>query len=291
MTVAQRLAYFPGCSLETSAKEYDESARAACAAIGIELEEPDDWSCCGASSVHSGDGMLEAALPARTLAKVAQMKSDVAVCCPDCFSQLKLAQRALKDHTQRQRISSAIGAPAATNGTQVVPVLKLFESKLDSLPVKMRLEGLKAVAYYGCKWVRPHKLVESEDESNPMMLDRVMSAVGVEMLDWGFKTECCGASLGLSRPESVVRLSGRILSAAKRAGAECVVVACPLCQQNLDARQRDIERSLDDKLRLPVIYFTQLLGLSFGVPLKRLMFERHFVDPRPLLQANGFLKA
>jgi heterodisulfide reductase subunit B2 len=144
-------------------------------------------------------------------------------------------------------------------------------------------------SYYGCLFVRPGDVADFDDEENPQSMDRLLAAAGAETVDWAFKTECCGASMAVARPPEVERLSGRVLATAKRLGADCIAVACPLCHANLDQRQGSIGAKLGKDVAVPVLYFTQLLGLALGLPAKDMMLGRHFADPRPMLRAKGLV--
>ena len=155
-----------------------------------------------------------------------------------------------------------------------------------SFPVEKPLQDLKIACYYGCLLTRPRDIVGFDDEENPHKMDKLMNSLGAESVEWGFKTECCGASLPFSRPDVVIKLSHRILYHAKQAGADCVAVACPMCHSNLDTRQNEMKAKYRDDFELPVLYFTQLLGLALGFSAHELGLEKHFVDPRPMLKSK-----
>jgi heterodisulfide reductase subunit B len=146
------------------------------------------------------------------------------------------------------------------------------------------IKGMKVVCYYGCIITRPPKITEVKDYEYPTQMDRLMKILGIESLDWSYKTRCCGVSLGITQVPIALELSRKILKNAKSVGADAIVVACPLCHVNLDARQKQIEEKFDETYNLPVIYFTQLMGLAFGMKLEELGLEKHFVDPLPLLR-------
>ena len=146
------------------------------------------------------------------------------------------------------------------------------------------LNGLKVVCYYGCIITRPPKMTEVKDYEYPTQMDRLMEAIGITSLDWSYKTRCCGVSLGISQLPIALELSGKILKNAKGVGADAIVVACPLCQVNLDARQKQIEEEFKETFQLPIIYFTQLMGVAFGLTSEALGLDKHFVDPLPLLK-------
>jgi heterodisulfide reductase subunit B len=153
-----------------------------------------------------------------------------------------------------------------------------------ALKVVHPLKGLKVVCYYGCIITRPPKITEAKDYEYPTQMDRLMKALGITPLDWSYKTRCCGVSLGISQLPIALELSRKILKNAKSVGADAIVVACPLCHVNLDARQKQIEEEFKETFHLPVIYFTQLMGLAFGLTSEEMGLDKHFVDPLPLLE-------
>ena len=283
-------AFFPGCSLEGSARDYQRSTLAVARALGLEMPVIPDWICCGSTAAHSTDPLLAAALPAKNLLAASKMDSSpkVAVACAACFSRLKLANAQIAaDKGLRSAVADSIGE----DYDGAVPVMHLLEIlardigvKAIAAKVKQSLNGLKVACYYGCLLSRPAS-VAFDDVENPTLMDQLIRAVGGEPLDWPHKTECCGASFSITDKQIVHRLSREILSMAKAAGAECIVTACPLCQMNLDLRQKDIEAQYGERYGLPVFYFTQLLGLALGLKSsdKELGLGCLIVDPRPLL--------
>lgn len=279
-------AYYPGCTLKTTGKEFDISARLVCDKLGIELQELEDWVCCGASSAHSTSHLLALALPAQELQSAEAKGLPLAVACAMCFSRLKYTAHALKDKALSSQISQALGK-SVSNKVAVKHLLEILDPQSRTFPVKKQLSGLKVACYYGCLLVRPKEITEFDDEENPQKMDRLISALGAEAIPWEFKTECCGASLLFAHPEAVLKLSHRILFQAKQAGSDVVAVACPMCQSNLDAHQKEMRREFPDFTEIPVLYFTQLMGLSFGFSPGQLLLDKHFVNPLPLLSQKG----
>lgn len=278
------VSYYPGCSLHGTAREYDESTREVSEALGVKLHELEDWNCCGASSAHSTDETLALRLAARNLVIAQRTGLDVVVPCAACFSRLKAAQKVEEE---------ARGGTGAKGTLRVLSLLEFLAApalreKIASRK-KRSLEGLTVVCYYGCLWVRPPKWTEAKQPENPVALERLMKLLGARPIPWSYQTDCCGGSLVLTRTDIVRRLTGRLLDGALEAGAEAVVVACPLCQANLDTRQEEIARETGRAYGLPILYFTELIGLSFGSPQAHRWFRRHFVDPRGLLSAKGLL--
>ncbi|MBI2856747.1 MAG: CoB--CoM heterodisulfide reductase iron-sulfur subunit B family protein [Chloroflexi bacterium] len=278
--------YFPGCTLHSTAREYDVSARLACRALGIELKELEDWACCGASSAHSTNDLLAISLPTRDLGRAARSGLPLVAACAMCFSRLKTASIALGDPEKRQQVGEVLGEEV-TGAPKVLHLLEVIDRRLDSLPVARPLAGLKVACYYGCLLVRPRHTVAIDDAEDPQVMDRLIKKLGAEAVAWPFKTECCGAGMPLARPDMVLRLSHRIFSQARQAGAECLAVACPECHSNLDLHQQRMAAVYPDHVKMPVLYFTQLLGLALGRTARELHMDRHLTDTMPLLVSKG----
>jgi heterodisulfide reductase subunit B len=279
-------AYYPGCTLHSTAKEYDVSARVVCKQLGIELQELDGWTCCGASSAHTTNETLAITLPARDLRSAEAKGLPLAVACAMCFNRLKHTAHALADKEKLDSINKLIG-DGLHNTTEVVHLLQILYDRRKSIPINRPLKGLKVASYYGCLLVRPQEITHFDDPENPQMMDKLMTTLGAQPLEWDFKTACCGASLPLSRRDIVVKLSYRILLQAKQLGADCVAVACPMCQMNLDAYQNEMVKQYGKKIEMPILYFTQLAGLAMGLSPKELDLDKHFTDPMPMLKNKG----
>lgn len=280
-------AYYPGCSLLGTAKEYDKSTRVTCEALDIELTEIPDWSCCGASAAHSTSDLLATALPARNLALVEEMGQELMTPCAACFSRLALAEHAIRgNEVERERINRVIGRKIR-EVPRVRALLDVFADEEVFQTIKEKvvrpLEGLKVASYYGCLLVRPTE-VGFDDPEDPQSMDRLVAALGAEPVNWPFKTECCGMSYSVSQTDMAVHLVNRILAMAKANGADCVVTACPMCQGNLDTRQALAEQRHGASYNLPVFYITQLVGLALGIDARELALGSHLVDPRRLLR-------
>lgn len=285
-----KYAYYPGCSLHSTAKEYDLSTQAVCDELGIELQEIPDWNCCGATSAHATNRELGYALPLRDLAKAESMGLDVVAPCAACFSRLKAADHAAKDNPELIRTVAEKTGLDYQGRLRIMSMLEVIAAlPQDEIKshVKRELTGLKPACYYGCLLTRPPKIAAFDCPEHPMSMDGIMTAVGAEPVEWPYKNECCGASLALSRSDIVVKLVHDILSMAKRSGANCIVTACPLCQANLDTRQAEAESKYGEQFGLPVFYFTQLLGYSFLIPKTELGMNRLMVDPRAVLMEIG----
>lgn len=283
--------YYPGCSLHSTASEFDESFRAVAAALGLTLHELDDWSCCGATSAHATSNFLATALPLRNLSLAEGAGRDLIVPCAACYSAFRQAHHeVVADGAEGRRLNAEVEAATGRRYEGKLRVLHPLEPlsqpegvKAISAGAKRPLEGLKLATYYGCLLQRPPGAVAFEDPEQPKSMDRIMAAAGATVVRWSFKTECCGASLTLTRPEYVVQLIGTLTGAARHAGAEAIVTACPMCQANLDTRQ---PQGPDP---VPIFYFTELLGLALGAPGVRSWLKRHITDPVSVLAAHGLL--
>jgi len=275
----ERISYYPGCSLHSTAREYDWSARAVCDALGITLVELPEWSCCGATSAHSLNHRLGRILPSRNLVLAERAGLDMAVACAACFNRLKGADRALaEDPALREEAEEILGGQkiGRVRIRHLVEILaELPDGTIRGKTVRS-LSELRPVCYYGCLLVRPPETTAFDDSEHPHMLDRLMEAAGAAPLNWSYRTECCGAGLSLTRREIVERLVNRLVAMAREAEARCIVTACPLCGINLDARQTVGKP-------MPVLYFTEVLGWAFGLEDAEDWLRRHMVDPRPVL--------
>ena len=285
--------YYPGCSLHASAKEYDESTRGLFRALRIGLSEVPDWLCCGATPAHNVDELLSLSLCAKNLELSQGVEGDLAVACAACFSRLKTTQHRLAaDDEKRRQVEYAIAGslPLDKKVKHLLEILaKDFGLARLSAAVEKPLAGLKVACYYGCLLTRPPEVPELDDSEAPTIMERVIAAAGAETVEWSHRMECCGANFTLSRPGVVLKLSGDILASARAAGADCIMVACPLCHGNLDIRQQEIEAASGERFAMPVFYMTQLLALAAGVAPKRLGFESMMVSPLPLLKEKNLL--
>ncbi|WP_243374996.1 CoB--CoM heterodisulfide reductase iron-sulfur subunit B family protein [Geotalea sp. SG265] len=286
-------AYYPGCSLHASAKEYDISTRSVCKALRIGLAEVPDWFCCGATPAHNVDELLSLSLCAKNLSMAEEVEGDLAVACAACFSRLKTTQHHLEHNDiQRKQVEKAIAAPAPV-GKKVKHLLEILArdlglNKLEEA-VTRPLTGLRVACYYGCLLTRPPGVPELDDCEDPRIMEDVLSALGAEPVQWSHRLECCGANFTLSRPGVVLQLSNAILASARAAGADCIMVACPLCHGNLDIRQQEIEEGYQTRYGMPVFYITQMVGLALGIPTPRLGLESMMVNPMPLLQEKHLI--
>ncbi len=284
-----KLAYYPGCSLKGTSFEYEVSLLKVLEVLNIEIKEIPDWNCCGASAAHSINHNLSVALPARNLA-IAENNGfeNVLAPCAACSSRLKTANYELgSDDVLRKKITDSLDMPYNAS----LGVSNMLEFLLNAVGkenikshIKRPLNGIKVASYYGCLLVRPPKIMKFDDPENPVSMDELVSLTGATAVDYPYKTDCCGAINSLSKPDVVMALTGKVLYNIKEHGADLVVVACPLCHSNLDVRQREIERKYSERIGLPVIFITELLGLSFGLSPEELAIDGHMVNADKILQ-------
>jgi heterodisulfide reductase subunit B len=282
-----RVSYYPGCSLEATARDYRESLECVCREVGIELAEVEDWSCCGATAAHSTDEYLSLALPARNLMRAEGVGMDLVVPCPLCFNRLKTAEYALKTEKPEN-------FPYTFEGRIKVWDLLEFLSQPEALAGirgkrQRSLRDLKVVCYYGCMANRPPKVTAAAHPENPQDMDRLLQTLGAQVLDWSYKTDCCGASHTVARPDIMHNLVQRLYERALEAGAEAIVVSCQMCQANLDMPQRKISEIFGKAYDLPILYFTELIGVAWQIPEAQSWLSRHLVNPLPLLSRKGLL--
>lgn len=286
-----KYAYFPGCSLESTAWDFDRSTRAVCDALDIQLEEIPDWVCCGSTPAHASKASLAVALPVVNLQKAQAMDRPVMTACASCYSRLRTANHKIKnDPAEGERVRRITEAPYDGN----VPVHHVLDVLVNHVGpkelahrVRRPLAGLRVACYYGCLLTRPPEVVAFDDPEHPSCMEELLRAAGAEPVDWPMKTECCGAAHSITNTPIVARLSHRLLSMARQAGAHCLAVACPLCQVNLDLRQADAAKAHGILPQTPVLYVTQLLGLALGLSPKELGIDALTVSAESLLNESA----
>ena len=286
----QQVAYFPGCSASSHAVEYDRTARASAGALGIELVEPPNWTCCGSCHVEASAPELADLLPMRTVTSVERMGVDTVTSpCSECFIRLRSSeQRAARDPQLAAEIELQTGY-AYRGEVQVQHLLSVIMERAGIQKIRDRvknpLQDLKVACYYGCLMTRPPKVTEAAHPEYPMAMDELLCALGAEPVAWSSKTECCGNSLCLTQPSIGEGMMRRILEDARDCRAEAIVAMCPLCHTNLDVRQAQLGLGY----RRPILYATQLMTLAFGLGAKAALLNKHSVDPRPLLEKKNLL--
>ena len=278
-----KYSYYPGCAQHGTAVDYRSSVEAVFGRLGIELEEVKNWNCCGA--LHVPDRTVKTGLSARTLASAKGL--DMATPCNLCYSNLMRAQNALQDNTLRTRVNEALIEKYDGN-TKPKHLLEVIVKDLG-LPklaeqVKKPLK-IKAVPYYGCLLTRPENNFDSPE--NPRSLDDLIVSLGAEPVKYYYKTKCCGGPILITNEDLALNLAKELLVMAKESGADCIVVTCPMCHLQLDAKQKAAESKFNIKIDLPIIYFTQLMGLAMGFDPKELGLSRHLVPTDKLIAKIG----
>jgi len=282
-----KYSYLPGCTLLSSARGYDTSARAVVRELGSELIELEDWNCCGANAIESVSYLLSIALPARNLALAERENRELVTSCSFCFLNLsKVNHRLQKEPPLRGRLDEILAA-AGLRYQGKCRVRHLLDVVANDIGVKAvanrverKLTGLKIVPYYGCQTVRPYG--EYDEPYLPTSMDKLIDAVGAEPSPYLWKTRCCGGVLMTTEKAIGINLVTELLAAAQ--GADCIVTVCPTCQMNLDAYQGEISVELGVRLRIPVLFLTQLLGLAFELPEKDLLLDQNIVPVGGLLR-------
>jgi len=277
--------YYPGCSLHGTAREYDESFRGVSQLLGVKLHELEDWTCCGSTSAHCTDEALAVALPVRNLTIADKYNREMLVPCVACYSRFIAAKEEAKEHPEyllspyRGKVSIRYALDFFCDNSLI--------NELEAKKTKP-LSGLKIACYYGCLAVRPPKLTGVKQYENPEHMERLMEILGAETLNWSYKTDCCGASLVMTRTDIVTALSQKIMRMAIEAGADCIVTGCTMCHANLDTRQASLTAE-GEKKEIPIFYFTELMGLSMGHRDVKKWLNRHITDPIKLLSNKGLL--
>jgi len=282
------VSYYPGCSLDGTAREYGESVEAVAQLLGIEFQDLDDWTCCGASSAHVTNDELAVALPARNLLIADRAGMDLVVPCAACFQRLKVAEKELLAGKE------IVGIRGKYEGdVRIKYIVDFFREDVGEKTlrkkVKKPLSGLTPVCYYGCLTVRPPKITDARNPENPRAMDKIIESLGADIKDWSYKTDCCGGSLMFTRPDIAKKLTAKLLDMAEEAGANCIVAGCPICQVNLDSRQKEIYIDSGRKYEMPVFYFTELMGLAFGDLSVKKWLSRHMVEPWSLLKQKELI--
>ena len=282
------LSYYPGCSLQHSSGEFDVSTRKVLDVLGVEYEEVPDWTCCGSTPAHMMDHLLAQSLAARNLRQAALIGTEMLAPCPSCYQREKNAEIEIhKSDAFRAEVNQILDAPyEADVKVYALPeyLIKFVGEEKVAAAVKTDLSQLKVVPYYGCLLGRPSELTGECDNEQPMMMDLLLQAAGADVKWWNYKTECCGASVGMPKLEIQRQLSGKVLQQALAAGADAVVVCCPLCHVNLDLKQAQINSYCGTNYKVPILYLPQVLGLAFGLSADDVMLQKNVVDPEPLVK-------
>jgi heterodisulfide reductase subunit B len=275
-------AYYPGCSLESSAKSYDRSTRYVFHKLGEELAEIEDWNCCGATMYMSIKETISLAFSARNLALAERMKADIIAPCSSCYTILNKTNHVLEENfILRAKVNQSL-RKAGLKYNLTTKVRHPLDVLVNDIGIKMiqakcehGFDGLKIAPYYGCQIVRPDGFFD--DKENPTTMDRLFEALGAEMVYFPMKLRCCGGMLMTTFQDVALKLNKEILEAAVENGADCIITTCPLCQINLDGYQDKISKKYRKKLRIPILFFTQLLASAMGASKKDAGFDQNLV--------------
>lgn len=287
-----KYAFYPGCSLEVNAAAYDVSTKAVARVLGLELQEIDDWNCCGATEYFSQDELTACSVIARNLALVDPGCDQVTAPCAACFLNLKKVDRLMSDHPDlSEKINQALAAGGLSYNPGSVKVRHLLDvlyNDVGEAAIKAKvvrpLKGLRVAAYYGCQIVRPYK--DFDDPEYPTKLDEMLRWLGAEVVDYPVKSHCCGGHMTqISEPEAF-ELIRRLLHSAQEYKTDVIACLCPMCQLNLDAYQGRVNGFFNTAFNLPILYFTQLLGLAFGLSPRELGFGKELVAAEPVIAAK-----
>ncbi len=271
-----KLAYYPGCVSRSTGKEMDVSTRAVCSALGIALEELEDWNCCGAT--HLANELVATGLAARNMA---QTELPIMTSCSICYSNLRSAVQRMEDPEVRARVNAVL--TKKYSGAQVRHaldvILEVLGQNYDLIAVP--LKGILVAPYYGCLMTRP-KGVDSPEF--PTILEKLIKVLKADPIDFRLKTFCCGGPIFMSQEAAAEDAAYKILKEAKKAGAEVIVTLCPLCHLMLDAKQKAMESRHGEKIGIPVLYVTQLVGIALGLGPEELGLNMNSVSPMPLVE-------
>lgn len=284
--------YYPGCSLKGGSRHYEESLLPVLKEIGMDLDELEDWNCCGATAYFSVDDDMAAAISGRNLSLAEKTGKDIMAPCAGCYLTLKKSNIFLSSHKEKaQKILKGLEKTGCEykGNVEVKHPLEILtkEIGLETIKKKVKnpLKGLKVACYIGCQLVRPY--TDFDDPDYPVALDDLMEAIGATPVDYSAKTKCCGGSLTGTIEEVGVRLNYILLKEAKRKEADVIATVCPLCQFNLEITQNKIAKKYNEDIKIPILYFTQLMGLALNIPKEDLGFSRSIISLKSMWEKLG----
>ncbi len=283
-----KIPYYPGCTLNTVAKHFEDSARESAVTLGFELAELTEWNCCGASYPQTPDNIMGLTAPAKVLVEGKKAGDQLTTLCSVCYNVLKRTDKALKDDKERCETVFEFIEEEYDGSLSIVHYLEILRDQIGFDKVKESvtrpLQGLKTGAYYGCMLLRPFEDMGIDNHESPTIIEDLLKALGAEPTDFPNKIECCGAHLALGETDIVEELSGCVMRSAVASGAEVIVTSCPLCQYNLEQSQAKLAEKVEGYTSVPIVYFTQVLGLALGQKENKLGFDKNVWDLRPLLK-------
>jgi heterodisulfide reductase subunit B len=284
--------YYPGCSAKSNSKHYEESILPVFKEIGMELEEMDDWNCCGATASLSVDETKAAAINGRNLSIAEKLGKNIIAPCAACYLTLRKSNQFLTSNTQKAKkiLKELKNMGYEYKGkVEVKHPLEIITNDIGLEKIKEKvkrpLTGLKVACYYGCQVVRPY--TDFDDPDYPMTLDKLMKALGADPVNYSAKTRCCGGSLTATLDEPGLRLNYILLKEAKRKGSDVITTICPLCLFNLEITQNRIIKKYKEDIKTPVLFFSQLMGLAFGMAKEDLGFSRSLIPLKALWEKLG----
>ncbi|OKH40522.1 disulfide reductase [[Phormidium ambiguum] IAM M-71] len=286
-----KYSYYPGCSLHTTAKEFDISTKVVMEELGIELKELEDWSCCGGSVAAGVSHDVGMALAARNVALAQKQNLDLLASCSGCYNKSARALKALDNQAEKERITailSEMGVSVSDYNIRVRNVVDVLANDVDiASKIKKPLTGLKVACYYGCLLTKPADITGWDSPVYPMSMDKLSQICGAEVVDFRSKTKCCGGPILVAKQDVAFDLTKNLLDEAKSLDADCIVLACPLCATNLELRQADIEKKYNVSYNLPILYITEIIGLALGIKPGKLGINKHIVSPKSVLRKLG----
>ena len=268
------IAFYPGCSLTTSALENYESLMIVCRKMGVDLKELDGWNCCGTSSAHSINLKLAVQLALRNIA-LAFNKQEMLIACPSCFLRLKYAHIITKNNPNKIKEFEKNFKVPFPHKLRLIHILEFFNENRDKIKPKIPLNGLIVAPYYGCMKNIPPKL--REELFVPTLIESIIETLGGKSIIWPDRTKCCGTFLSAIKPLEITSIINKMFKNAMDSNAQCIVTACSMCHLTLEMRS-------NIKNRIPVFHFSEILALSFGKNSHLNWFNRHLIDPMPLLK-------
>ncbi len=293
-----KIPYYPGCTLSTNAKEFETCAMFSSEKLGFSMEEMKEWNCCGASFPLTEDNIMGLAGPANVLIRAKEeiekrddLENKLVTLCAVCFNVLRRSNYAFRKSKEKLEAINSMLEKNYQADTDIYHYLEILKNDIGYDKVKesveKELKGLKVAPYYGCFMLRPHDEIGLDDPYAPSIFEDLLKALGCEVVDFSHKGECCGSYSAMGSPDKAAECSYNVIDAARFAGADLIATTCPLCQFNLDAKQKLMKKNHDDMEELPVVYFTQLLSLALGMDVRKLNFAANHVNPLPLLKEKG----
>jgi heterodisulfide reductase subunit B len=302
-----KIPYYPGCTLHERARDFDESAKECARALGVELEELPIWTCCGAVYPLVTDSVMDVLAGVRNLSYASRLGDKVVTLCSFCYNVLKRSNNVMRtDPDKREKANLFLRADTPAREKIESYTHEDYDGSLDVLhylemlrdvvgyehvaaSVKKRLEGLRVAPYYGCMLLRPAKELKFDDPEQPTIFEEFLETLGCDVVDFPMKTECCGGFQVVNDEDLAVSCSRNVVVSALKREADVIVTTCPLCRYNLDRHQKKMAETVTGFKEVPVVYFTQLLGVALGLGKEHLDFTDNTVDPMPVLAEKSLV--